>query len=282
MAAHFCACACFAPAGADRSSLLERRSDVFGFGGAAEYRRHDVRRRGRSQAAGIVSAYAAISRYSGPYEIAAVRIALIVIVALTGIAVGELAVLLARDPRARIAGVLYLLASATGFPDNVQAANTELILNLPLTLAACAAVAAASSAVAGVAFIMAGAAGALTGVAALFKYQAAIAGGAWLWAAYVARPARARVGGNGGWSCARVRLDRASWCCGTTRLRITWTHLFFGDGGITFRISRRCRSAGNWRGRSCGRRRSHSGGRHSSCWRQGVVAWTSRSSGSLR
>jgi competence protein ComEC len=136
---------------------------------------------------GIVSAYAVIFRLAGTYKIAAVRIALIVIVALTGIAVGELAALLARDPRARIAGVLYVLASATGFPDNVQAANTELVLNLPLTIAACAAAAAGSMEGAGGAFVVATAAGMLTGVAALFKYQAAIAGVAWLWTAFSAR-----------------------------------------------------------------------------------------------
>ncbi|HEY2907089.1 MAG TPA: MBL fold metallo-hydrolase [Vicinamibacterales bacterium] len=136
---------------------------------------------------GIVSAYAVIFRLAGAYEIAAVRIALIVIVALTGIAAGELAVLLAGDPRARIAGVLYVLASATGFPDNVQAANTELVLNLPLTVAACAAAAAGSAENAGAAFVLAAAGGVLTGVAALFKYQAAIAGVAWLWTAFAAR-----------------------------------------------------------------------------------------------
>jgi len=136
---------------------------------------------------GIVSAYGVIFRLAGAYRIGAVRIALIVIVAFTGIAVGELAVLLGHDPRARIAGVLYVLASATGFPDNVQAANTELVLNLPLTLAACAAAAAGAAEGAGAAFLLAAGAGMLTGVAALFKYQAAIAGVAWLWTAYAAR-----------------------------------------------------------------------------------------------
>jgi competence protein ComEC len=136
---------------------------------------------------GIVSMYAAIFRLAGQYRIAAVRVGLILIVALTGIAIGELAVGIAGDPRARIAGVLYVLASATGFPDNVQAANTELVLNLPLTIAAIAIVAAASAASLTAAFVLAASAGVLTGVAALFKYQAAVAGLAWLWTAFAVR-----------------------------------------------------------------------------------------------
>lgn len=136
---------------------------------------------------GIVSTYAAVFHVAGVYRIAAVRLALILVVALTGIAVGELAARLASDPRARVAGVLYVLASATGFPDNVQAANTELLLNLPLTMAAIAAAMAISAGRAASALALAVAAGALTGVAGLFKYQAALAGLAWLWAAAAAR-----------------------------------------------------------------------------------------------
>jgi competence protein ComEC len=136
---------------------------------------------------GIVSTYAAIFRVAGVYRLAAVRVALIFVVALTGILVGELAAGVAGNPAARLAGVLYVLASATGFPDNVQAANTELFLNLPLVAASIAVVAAHSAGSAKRALLLSLAAGALTGAAALFKYQAAIAGLAWLWFAFRAR-----------------------------------------------------------------------------------------------
>ena len=141
---------------------------------------------------GIVSTYAAVFYLAGTNRLADVRLLLVLVVALTGIAVGELAVRLVGAPHARVAGVLYVLASATGFPDNVQAANTELFLNLPLTLAAIAAAMAVSTGSAVQALGFGAAAGALTGGAALFKYQAALAGLAWLWSAGVdhRRPGR--------------------------------------------------------------------------------------------
>jgi hypothetical protein len=135
----------------------------------------------------IVTLYAEVFDVAGQYRLASVRALLVLAVGLTGIAVGELAVLLTSDPRARIAGVLYVLASATGFPDNVQPANTELFLNLPLTVAAIAAVAATSARSTGRALLLGVTAGALTGGAAMFKYQAALAGLAWLWTAWTMR-----------------------------------------------------------------------------------------------
>jgi hypothetical protein len=135
----------------------------------------------------IVTLYADVFAVAGPYRLASVRALLVLVVGLTGIAVGELAVLLTGDPRTCMAGVLYVLASATGFPDNVQPANTELFLNLPLTIAAIAAVAATSARSTPRALVLGVTAGALTGGAALFKYQAALAGLAWLWAAWTVR-----------------------------------------------------------------------------------------------
>ena len=130
---------------------------------------------------GIAMLYSAIFRVAGLYRMLPIRLVLIAVVAATGIALGELAVAATGDRRARIAGLLYVVASATGLPDNVQAANAELWLNLPLSLAALAVVRvpAASGAIA--AGLLGLAAGALTGTAALFKYQAAVAGVAWLW-----------------------------------------------------------------------------------------------------
>lgn len=130
---------------------------------------------------GIAMLYAAIFKVAGLYHMLPVRLALIAAVAATGIALGELAVAATGDRRARIAGLLYVAASATGLPDNVQAANTELFLNLPLSLAALAVVRVPSASGAIAAGLLGLVAGALTGSAALFKYQAALAGAAWLW-----------------------------------------------------------------------------------------------------
>src|SRR6478609_2356067 len=55
---------------------------------------------------GIVSVYAAVFRVSGPYRIRQVRVVLAAAVALTAILLGELAVFLTGDPRARVAGIL--------------------------------------------------------------------------------------------------------------------------------------------------------------------------------
>lgn len=129
---------------------------------------------------GIAMLYAAIFRFAGPYHMLPVRLVLIAAVAATGIVLGELAVRLTGDRRLRLAGLLYVAASATGLPDNVQAANTELFLNLPLSLAALAAVRMPAAGGALAAGLLGVAAGALTGAAALFKYQAALAGLAWL------------------------------------------------------------------------------------------------------
>jgi hypothetical protein len=156
----------------------------------------------------IAALYAAVFAVAGRYDIVAVRLVLIVVVGLTGLVVGAVAVRLTGDPRARVAGVLYVLASATGFADNVQPANTELFLNLPIAGAALAvAIAVAGPDAASdvrpapnpawIAFRFALAAGALTGLAALFKYQAGLAGVAW---------ALACVAGRARWPIKAVRL----------------------------------------------------------------------------
>jgi hypothetical protein len=106
-------------------------------------------------------------------------------VGITAILIGELAVVLTGDGRARIAAVFYALASATGFADNVQPANTELFLNLPLTAAAFASAMTLTAESVDRALLLAIAAGALTATAALFKYQAALAGVGWLVAGFV-------------------------------------------------------------------------------------------------
>ena len=120
---------------------------------------------------------------AGQYCLPFVRFLPLAVVAATSALIGETARLLYGSPRARIAGALYALASATGVPGDMLAANTELFLNLPLAAAGVLVVraladdndrlrpAATVTALAG--------AGALTGIAALFKYQAAAAGVGW-------------------------------------------------------------------------------------------------------
>src|SRR5262249_36884922 len=69
---------------------------------------------------------------------------------------------------------------------------TELVLNAPLALAAAAMTARSRQRQWTGAFLCAIAAGAATGIAALFKYQAALAGVAWLASLWIERP-RTRV-----------------------------------------------------------------------------------------
>src|SRR5262249_53146232 len=85
---------------------------------------------------GIASLYASMFPAGGMYPLRWIRLLLATTVALTGIAVGEFTASLTGDPAARVAGLLYVVLSATGFAPNTQAANTELFANFPLALAA--------------------------------------------------------------------------------------------------------------------------------------------------
>jgi 4-amino-4-deoxy-L-arabinose transferase-like glycosyltransferase len=141
---------------------------------------------------GIAWLYTGISGISAPYRIKDIRVFFVVLITLTGVLVGELAAGLTGDARARVAGVIYVLLTATGFAPNTQAANTELVLNAPLTLAAASMAVLSRQQRSSGALLWAIAAGAATGVATLFRYQAALAGLAWLASLGFARP-RARV-----------------------------------------------------------------------------------------
>jgi len=147
---------------------------------------------------GIAWLYAGIYGLSAPYQLPYVRFVFIALVTLTGILLGELAAGLAGDSRARVAGVLYVVLTATGFAPNTQAANTELVLNAPLTLAAAATVALLRQKERNQALLWGIAAGAATGVASLFRYQAALAGLAWLASLGASRPPTHRIAGAGG------------------------------------------------------------------------------------
>ena len=146
--------------------------------------------------------YAAVYALVGRNHIAAIRAVLILVVWATGIAIARTAVLLQDEPDAAIAGMLYVGFSSAGQPRDALAANTELFLNLPLALAAlviASLVAARGRARGATGFAWRHdlfatlAAGALTGVAGLFKYQAALAGLAWVAALVHAEPRSART-----------------------------------------------------------------------------------------
>ena len=129
---------------------------------------------------GIAWLYASTFRAGGMYRLRWIRVLLAATVALTGIAIGELTALLTGDPLTRVAGLLYVVLSATGFAPNTQAANTELFSNLPLTLAAIATVKQSRAKRMLATWTWALLAGVATAAATLFRYQVAIAGGAWL------------------------------------------------------------------------------------------------------
>jgi 4-amino-4-deoxy-L-arabinose transferase-like glycosyltransferase len=136
---------------------------------------------------GIAWLYASMFRMDGLYRLRGIRVLLAATVALTGVAVAELTAALTGEPAARAAGLLYVVLSATGFAPNTQAANTELFANLPLTLAAIAMLKLSRAKRASHVWTWTLAAGIATAGATLFRYQAAIAGAAWLLSLVVPR-----------------------------------------------------------------------------------------------
>jgi hypothetical protein len=132
--------------------------------------------------AGIVMLYVLIYGLVGRNKLIFLRILLMGVVAATGFTLGKLSERLSGSREARFAGLMYVLASVWGLPGDLQAANTELFLNLPLCLAGflVAPAPAAGGRSGGIRFV---AAGALTGIAGLFKYQASLAGAGWALAA---------------------------------------------------------------------------------------------------
>src|SRR5262249_28357461 len=137
---------------------------------------------------GIAWLYTGIAGISAPYRIKYIRVFFVVLIALTGVLVGELAAGLTGAGRARVPGFLDVPLTATAVAPNTQAANTELVLTAPLTLAAAAMAVQSHQKRSSGALLWAIAAGAATGVATLFRYQAALAGLAWLASIGFARP----------------------------------------------------------------------------------------------
>ena len=118
---------------------------------------------------GIEMTYALVYGAFGTCDIRLVRALLVCVIAATAWLLGAIMVRLDGRPQLRWVGVIYILVSAAGVPSDVHAANAELVLNLPLALAAWCALDRRWLA-----------AGFLTALAGLFKYQAVLAGGAWL------------------------------------------------------------------------------------------------------
>jgi hypothetical protein len=106
---------------------------------------------------------------SGPYQLWAIRAALIVVVALTGLVLAAVADESgASAGAARRAGLLYVIASAIGLPPDAYAVNAELLANLPIALAALGIARSRPASLLG--------AGALCALAGTLRYQAAFIG----------------------------------------------------------------------------------------------------------
>jgi 4-amino-4-deoxy-L-arabinose transferase-like glycosyltransferase len=84
---------------------------------------------------GIYWLYALIYRLAGAFNITAVHVALVVVVALTAYFVGRAAQEFFGTRAARWAAMLYVASSVVGPPNDFQAANSELFVNLPLVIA---------------------------------------------------------------------------------------------------------------------------------------------------
>jgi hypothetical protein len=118
---------------------------------------------------GIVLWYALVYALVGRNHLVAVRASLIAVVAVTSLVVGRIAVLRSGHTSARMAGLIYGIASASlAFPTEAQAANTELFAALPLSLAALATLYGGTRRL-----VMAGA---LVALATLFRYPSGLVG----------------------------------------------------------------------------------------------------------
>ena len=127
--------------------------------------------------------YAAIYALPGDLGLRGVRALFVLVVYLTALVLGSLTRQVsaadgldagAARRAGRLAALCYVLASAWGFASDVQAANTELLLDLPIALGALL----YWRALRRPSVLEATLAGVLVGLAGLCKYQAALIGGA--------------------------------------------------------------------------------------------------------
>jgi len=175
---------------------------------------------------GIAWLYASAFRLTGTYHLRAIRVLLASTVALTGIVVAELAASMTGDGIARIAGLLYAMLTATGFAPNTQAANTELFLNLPVTIAAFTMLAQSRATRLTQVFLWTVLAAVATAAATLFRYQAGIAGVAWLLSLWLPRrtshPFTAVAGLALGFGGAAAALVAGFWMRGHLDAFLFW------------------------------------------------------------
>lgn len=127
---------------------------------------------------GIEMTYALVYALVGRNQIVFVRILFLSTVAATGLMLTAVGRKFFEEKEARLAGLLYVLASAWGSPGDVQAANTELFLNLPLCLGALLMSPLSLGSAPRENLRLLGV-GVLTGIATIYKYQSALAGCAW-------------------------------------------------------------------------------------------------------
>src|SRR5262249_22265843 len=142
---------------------------------------------------GIALVYALVYAVAGRNDLVAIRFTLMLVVAATAYLVGELGRRASGRDEGRIAGIAYAVASTWGLAREVQAANTELFANLPLAAAALLCLDRRALGC-----------GVLVGVAAMLRYQAALAGPAFavvIWRAQLTRVASLALLALGG-SCA--------------------------------------------------------------------------------
>lgn len=131
--------------------------------------------------AGISVTYALIFALCGEYNLLAVRIVFVAVIALCGLLLAQLGKRLLGDKRGWVAGLVYVLYSCVGIGSHHYPPDTELFLNLPLTAAALLVQTSLdrSSRDRSHGLLLLVAAGFLTGLAGAYKYQGAVAGAAW-------------------------------------------------------------------------------------------------------
>jgi len=148
---------------------------------------------------GVDLLYAAVYAVTGPNHIFAIHVLLVLVVWATALVLARAATLVSGNRAACLAGFFYVCASAAGMPRDVQPANTELLLNLPTAFALWLVSRALVRPVTDGRtesrdhLGLLAAAGVLTGIAALFKYQASLAGVAWAVAVVQASGASSRA-----------------------------------------------------------------------------------------
>lgn len=126
--------------------------------------------------AGISATYAVVFAFAGIYNILAVRLFFVFVIALSGLMLAQLGRRLLDDDRGWLSGLLYVLFACVGIGSHHYPPDTELFLNLPLITAALA-VHCALEKPSGLLLLTV--AGFLTGLAGFYKYQGAMAGVAW-------------------------------------------------------------------------------------------------------